>query len=116
MASSTKEHPRDFAPRKVILTGAALVGLLIVIGGLLLLFQRVAIPPLAARDLRPPPATTPLSEGEFEAGQVREKLNTEAQARLKSYGWVDREKGLAHIPIRRAMELLAARARKGGAP
>lgn len=29
---------------------------------------------------------------------------------LHSYGWIDKEKGLARIPIERAMELLAERA------
>lgn len=31
------------------------------------------------------------------------------QARLDSAGWVDRERGLAHIPIADAMDLLLAR-------
>ena len=30
------------------------------------------------------------------------------EAQLNSYGWIDRGKGLAHIPIARAMELLSA--------
>ena len=28
---------------------------------------------------------------------------------LNSYGWIDRSRGIVHIPIRRAMELLAER-------
>ncbi len=40
-----------------------------------------------------------------ENDQMRE---TEAQ-RLHSYGWVDRQAGTAHIPIDRAMDLLAQR-------
>jgi hypothetical protein len=43
-----------------------------------------------------------------ERGQFRDFLmNQEDQ--LNSYGWVDREGGVAHIPIERAMQLIVAR-------
>jgi hypothetical protein len=40
------------------------------------------------------------------------------EERLRSYGWVDRQKGVVHIPVDRAMELVAegARPAPGGAP
>lgn len=41
-------------------------------------------------------------------------LRAREAARLSSYGWVDRQTGVVHIPIERAMELLVAR-RGGGA-
>lgn len=41
-------------------------------------------------------------------------LRAREAARLSSYGWVDRQAGVVHIPIERAMELLVAR-RGGGA-
>ena len=37
------------------------------------------------------------------------QLRAREQARLDGYGWVDRQQGLVHIPIERAMEMLAAR-------
>jgi len=37
---------------------------------------------------------------------LREKLSQE-RAQLNSYGWVDRQRGIAHIPIDRAIEMLA---------
>ncbi len=41
----------------------------------------------------------------FEAS-VRAQQKREAQRRrLESYGWVDRARGLVHIPIDRAMDL-----------
>jgi len=40
----------------------------------------------------------------------------EHDARLNGYGWVDRSKGLAHIPIDRAMESVASGALPAGAP
>ncbi len=38
-----------------------------------------------------------------------EALQAEEGAVLHGYGWVDREKGVVHIPIEDAMELLAKR-------
>ncbi len=40
------------------------------------------------------------------------KLKREADQRLKSYGWIDRRAGFAHIPIDRALEIIA----KSGIP
>lgn len=41
--------------------------------------------------------------------QELKQMRESAQARLRSYGWIDREAGIVHIPIDRAMELLAKR-------
>lgn len=38
-----------------------------------------------------------------------ETLRTEEEARLTSYGWVDRNRGVVRIPIERAMDLIAER-------
>ena len=40
----------------------------------------------------------------------------EREARLNGYGWVDKSKGIAHIPISRAMEAIASGALPAGAP
>jgi hypothetical protein len=40
----------------------------------------------------------------------------EQRIRLESYAWVDRERGLVHIPIERAMALYAAEAARGNQP
>jgi hypothetical protein len=40
----------------------------------------------------------------------------ERTARLNSYGWIDRAKGIAHVPIERAMEAAAGGALPEGAP
>lgn len=37
-----------------------------------------------------------------------EQFMQEKQTRLQSYGWADRERGIAHIPIEHAMQQLAA--------
>jgi hypothetical protein len=43
---------------------------------------------------------------------------TAREERLRSYGWVDPRQGVVHIPVDRAMELIAegARPAPGGAP
>jgi hypothetical protein len=43
-----------------------------------------------------------------ERGQFREFL-IDQEDQLNSYGWVDKSKGVAHIPIERAMELVVQR-------
>ncbi|MHB8417940.1 MAG: hypothetical protein ACYDCL_07680 [Myxococcales bacterium] len=69
----------------------------------------------AFRPHEPPP---PASLGEPRIGMVNQRLfgedpqNPEIQRRaterLASYGWVDRDAGLVHIPIERAVELTAS--------
>jgi hypothetical protein len=45
---------------------------------------------------------------EYGAGRSRgDAKRAEKLRRLQSYGWVDQQKGLVHIPIERAMELTA---------
>ncbi len=39
----------------------------------------------------------------------RTKLNAQENARLTTYGWVDKNAGTVHIPIDRAMDLLSQR-------
>jgi len=38
----------------------------------------------------------------------RSSYEEKKRTRLESYGWVDREQGIVHVPIERAMELQAA--------
>jgi hypothetical protein len=44
-----------------------------------------------------------------EPGSERRQVNLAEQTRLKTYGWVDRQAGVVHIPIARAMQLLVER-------
>ena len=39
--------------------------------------------------------------------QALRQLDAEQLERLNSYGWVNQTKGVAHIPIQRAMEIVA---------
>jgi hypothetical protein len=42
-----------------------------------------------------------------------ERLRITERAQLESYGWVDRDRGITHIPIERAMTLLGDRGLPG---
>jgi hypothetical protein len=46
---------------------------------------------------------------EFDATAEASKGRAAEEIRLNSYGWIDRKAGVAHIPVERAMQLLAAR-------
>ena len=69
-------------------------------------------PPLAqpASSFSPEPRLQPAPQPE------RAAYFAEKARRTGSYGWVDREAGIARIPLEQAMRLLAARAPKTGAP
>lgn len=66
--------------------------------------------------LRQTPASPPTEIGKAEVGMVdqrifeqelgAERLRLDGRARLESYGWVDRERGVIHVPVERAMELI----------
>lgn len=62
-----------------------------------------------ATSLERAPLATSGPKLETDPRKDRLALETAARARLQSYGWVDRQQGVAHIPIERAMALQAQR-------
>ena len=52
----------------------------------------------------------------FEGDQRLAVWRAERAARLNGYGWVDRSKGIVHVPIERAMEQVLSGALPDGAP
>jgi hypothetical protein len=48
----------------------------------------------------------------FDQARFVAKQRSEANQRLGSYGWVDRPSGKIHIPIDRAIELMASGQKK----
>jgi hypothetical protein len=100
-----KWEQSDFRPLLALGSALGLLMGLFVIALFLYAYGKREVPPISHRDLTPAPAMSPLGEAEFEAGIDRERLNKAARKRLDSYGWVDRERGIAHIPLRRAEEI-----------
>ncbi len=53
----------------------------------------------------------------FDVTRAAERYRRNETARLNSYGWVDRQKGIIHVPIERAIdEILAQQQRQGKNP
>ena len=116
-AAAGGHETRDVSVRPIVLAG---LGLLVVLlatsaGAWWLLAQ------YQAREARESPPASPLAReyGRSEPPAPRlqtdpladlRALRAEEDARLTSYGWVDRDDGLVHIPIGRAVDLLAERA------
>lgn len=89
----------------VIATLAAGVLLYVVVTPFIL--TRIYRPALSdmsrALDVRPPGPELQLNTAADLA-----KFRTQEEQRLDSYGWVDRDKGVVHIPIAQAMQDVAA--------
>ncbi|HEY1749951.1 MAG TPA: hypothetical protein VGG29_01725 [Caulobacteraceae bacterium] len=106
-------HERQDAPPGLVL--GALAGLLGLIGVGLLVAWGVAAafharaPSLALSGFERVAGEAPAPRLETDPRSDRLTLERRAQARLAGYGWTDRSAGLAHIPIDRAMALLAER-------
>jgi hypothetical protein len=103
---------RDLSARNIALFGAGLavaiaVTLLTVYGLMTLLRAR------EARQAGPPtvftiaPEPTPGPHLLVEPGRAIKNMRAQEEARLNSYGWIDEENGIIHIPIERAMDILA---------
>jgi len=52
----------------------------------------------------------------FSVDRRLERWRDEHNGRLNGYGWVDRDKGVAHVPIEQAMNAIAGGALPEGAP
>jgi hypothetical protein len=91
-----------------------------------LLAGAAAVGYLRMRQGQHPPIVIPPEAGQSKIGMVEQDLfdvavrgeqdATRRKAKLGRYGWVDREKGIVHLPIDRAMELVAQGVRPGPKP
>src|SRR4051812_35866992 len=112
---------RDLSPRGIALFGVGLAITIGVVVAIVTLFQTYA----ASRYTKRQPSRPPFMVTR-ESTEPRLQVNGPAELRtmraaedrmLESYGWVDKQAGVARIPIDRAMELLAQKglpARKEG--
>lgn len=109
-ATERQFEPNEVAAGKVGLAIAGLIALVVVsaamVAGLLwILPQQKPHPPatdLQARVEIPPPPRLQIAPA-----QERQTEQAQNKALLEAYGWSDRAAGLAHIPIERAMQILA---------
>jgi hypothetical protein len=113
-ADEVKYETEDFSPRGIRWFTAGLavlaVTVLVLMGALLWLLsdgwpprQGIVTPMVPAPDMSPQPDLQVASSLDYQQMRAAE------EAQLRSYRWVDREAGIAAIPIERAMEILAGR-------
>ncbi len=92
---------------------ASLAIILVVVGGILRSFRRAE--PLRVHSNTPAQLTTsPVGAWIDPVGDLA-RLRRREDEHLATYGWLDREKGIAHIPIAVAMQRLIERAGSGAA-
>ena len=113
-ANDLKYETEDFSPRAIrwFTAGLAILALAVIVSMALLLWvlsdgrpprQGIVTPTAPTPNLSPAPDLQVTSSRDYEEIRALE------EAQLQSYGWVDRQAGIAAIPIKRAMELLARR-------
>lgn len=104
------EH-QDASVKGLVIVGLAIFAVLALSGagvaGLLWWYHQQPVKPTTAleRQVQLPPEPRLEIDPRASGNAVLER----ARAQLEHYGWVDREAGLAHIPIGRGMALLAER-------
>ena len=113
-ADEVKYETEDFSPRGIRWFTAGLavlaVMVLVLMGGLLWVLsggwpprQGIVTPMIPAPNMSPEPDLQVASSRDYQEMRAAE------EAQLHSYRWVDRDAGIAAIPIERAMEILASR-------
>ncbi|HZQ61243.1 MAG TPA: hypothetical protein VFC24_07840 [Casimicrobiaceae bacterium] len=118
------ENARAHMPDRLSLPGIG-VGLLVVVTSIVIALIAAFVlmrlgheegpRPHVAAGLRPPPAIAGNVILQPQPAQDIAAFRAEKRAKIETYGWVDRERGIARIPIERAMSLLAASAEAQGA-
>jgi protein SCO1/2 len=98
-----QEH-RDVNVRGVALVALGILATVLIVAGIAHFLTGVSGPARAG------PTATSIERPKWLASDPEEQradFDREKDARLNSYGWVDRAKGVAHLPIERAMQIRA---------
>jgi hypothetical protein len=104
----------DLNPRRVALIGLALaVTIAVVLGITYAIFQYFHVDEARTQAVPSPLSytrePTPEPRLEVKPGGDLKTVRAQEDAILKSYGWVDADKGIVRIPIDRAIEIVAER-------
>jgi hypothetical protein len=103
----------DLSAKNIALFAAALAVLmlvaLLVCYGLLVSVQREVFRADPSRPLAIAPASQPGPRLAINPGGALKAMRRQELSRLNSYGWIDQQQGIVHIPIERAMDMLVAK-------
>jgi hypothetical protein len=113
-ADDVKYETEDFSPRGIrwlTATLAVLAVMVLVLMGGLLWFLSGGWPPRQGivTPMVPAPNMSPAPDLQVASSRDYQEMRAAEEAQLHSYRWVDKQAGIAAIPIKRAMELLADR-------
>ncbi len=106
---------RDTNTRNVVWLASALIVLVVVVFIIIGLLYNFLTISQAAQSASPPPllqeaqGLPPGARLQRDPAQDMQTMGTEQEAILSSYGWVDKQAGVVHIPIERAIELTLER-------
>jgi hypothetical protein len=110
-AAGARYERQDLDPRSIALFGAGLAVVLLIVAGVITLFQWFAAREYVRRQPPRPPirVTREGVEPRLQVnGPAELRAMREAEDReLNTYGWIDRDAGIVRIPIDRAIDILA---------
>ena len=119
-----KYETRDFNVRAVVwfTVGLAILAVLVLIG-MFVLIRLLSLGEPPGQGVVPPGETSlsaidrsPQPELQITPIRDLQHMRKLEESQLENYGWVDRQAGIAAIPIERAMEIVAERGVKMSAP
>lgn len=105
-------EPDSTHPKLLLAVAGAVLLLLVIAFGMVFWFYTAEVPPRSAIVPKQFPSPQLIQDESNELHRVE----TEQQARMQGYRWVDRDKGLIAIPIGEAMRMIAAKGADGYAP
>jgi hypothetical protein len=103
------QHERsDLRPRIVLLVAGGVIAMVLVVALIATVLTRSSRPlPPGPSALRFPPA--PAAPLRSDPVEEQAAFQREKRLQLESYGWVDARHQTAHVPVERAMQMLATR-------
>lgn len=112
MAEPTQHQPAGISVRGVVWGGVAIVtAILLGAAASYLLWRQWSAPDSGPNAGRLPQVAAPALQAAPQHDRAR--YFAEKRRLLDSWGWIDRENGIARIPVQEAMQIMAAR---GGNP
>ncbi|MFO1434453.1 MAG: hypothetical protein U1F76_30960 [Candidatus Competibacteraceae bacterium] len=102
-------EPEGVFVRRILAIAAGLIAVIVLCAAAVWGMLRLKGQPATSLSRTAPPVqpvNTPPPRLQIAPTLDLEDLLTRQRQRLNSYGWTDRQQGIVHIPIERAMELL----------